>query len=151
MTPEERRVLIERYRQGYQAVIDALAEVDLDAPAPDGGWTPRQVAHHLADSEMTSAIRLRRVLAEDGPTIEAYDEEEFARRFHYDKREIEPSLAAFRGARDSTAQLLELLTEDEWRRTARHTESGAYSVEAWLEIYAEHAYEHAEQIRRCKR
>jgi hypothetical protein len=151
MTPDERRALIERYRSGYQAVVDALAEVDLDAPAPDGGWTPRQVAHHLADSEMTSALRLRRVLAETEPTIEGYDENEYARRFRYAEREVEPALVAFRAARETTAQILDGLSEQDWARTATHTESGAYGAEMWLEIYAQHAHDHAEQIRRCKR
>lgn len=151
MTPSERRALVDRYRDGYQAVVDALAEVDLDASAADGGWTPRQIVHHLADSEMTSALRLRRVLAEDDPTIQGYDENAYARIFRYVDRPIEPSLVAFRAARETTLQILERLTEDEWARRATHTESGEYGVEIWLEIYAAHALDHAEQIRRCKR
>src|SRR5205814_5017356 len=104
------------------------------SPGP-GEWSARQVVHHLADSEMTSAIRLRRLLAEDRPVIVGYDEPEFARRLHYD-RPIDGSLAAFRSARESTAELLDRLDEDEWARQGTHTESGRYAVDDWLRIYA---------------
>jgi hypothetical protein len=98
---------------------------------------------------MTSAIRLRRLLAEDSPVIQGYDEEEYARRLYYDSRPLEPSLAALRATRESTATILDLLSEQDWRRSGTHTESGEYSVEMWLEIYAEHAHDHAGQIERA--
>jgi hypothetical protein len=149
MDAEWRRELVGRYREGPGVVEDLVAgltDEELDRAPTDGGWTAREVVHHLADSEMTSAIRLRKLLAEDSPTIYGYDEEEFARRLHYDSRPVEPSLAALRGVRESTADLLDLLGEDDWPRSGTHTESGAYSVERWLEIYAAHAHDHARQI-----
>src|SRR6185436_11064085 len=79
MTPERAR-LIERYRGGAAELRAALAGVtddDLDRPAPDGGWSARQVAHHVAESEATAYVRLRRLVAEDDPTIVGYDEERF--------------------------------------------------------------------------
>ena len=94
-----------------------------------------QIAHHLADSEATAYIRLRRLIAEDDPTITGYDEEEFARRLHYD-RPIEPSLAVLAGVRAASLQLLESLTDAEWQRTGTHSDSGAYSVDDWLRTYA---------------
>ncbi len=152
MDETTRRSLIDRYKDGYRAVTEALAGItdrELDArPGPDE-WTPREIVHHLADSEMTSAIRLRRLLAEDRPTIVGYDEQEFARRLHYD-RPIESSLVALRAARRSTADILERLTEEEWAREGAHTESGRYTVEGWLEIYAAHAHDHAAQILRAR-
>ena len=75
----------------------ASRDAELDARPADGGWTPREVVHHVADSEMTSAIRLRRLIAEDDPLIVGYDGDEFARRLHYAERPIEPALAADRG------------------------------------------------------
>ena len=107
--------------------------------------------HHLADSEMTSAIRLRRLIAEEQPVIVGYDEAEWARRLHYDDRPIGPSLDALAAARSTTADILDRLTDAEWGRVGTHTESGAYGVERWLEIYAAHAHEHADQIRRRAR
>ena len=148
----DRSALIARYVEGTAAVARALEGVTdaaLDRRPSDGGWSAREVVHHLADSEMTSAIRLRRLLAEEQPDITSYDEEEFARRLHYADRDIGPSLKAFEAARETTAQLLVRLTEDDWSRAGTHTEHGRYSVSDWLEIYAAHAEDHADQIRRA--
>ena len=148
---DERARLIERYRAGYTEVERALAgitdeELDRRPPQPDG-WSARQVVHHLADSEAMAYTRLRRLVADDEPLIQGYDEPVWARRLHYDDRPIEPSLAVARAVRESSAQLLEALTPDEWTRAGVHSESGAYSVQRWLEIYASHCHDHAEQIR----
>ena len=151
MDSEQRTRLIKQYRDGHRAVADAfegLREEELDRSA-SGEWTPRMIAHHLADSEMTSAIRLRRLIAEDNPVIQGYDEVQFASRLTSD-RPIEPSLEAMRWARESTAQILERLTEEEWHRTGTHSESGSYSVEDWLTIYANHGHDHAKQIERSR-
>ena len=151
LSPAERAGLVERYAAGYAAFAAAVAEAD-DAHALDradeGGWTARQVVHHLADSELTSAIRLRRLLAEDEPVIAAYDEERFARVLRYD-RPIDTSLRAAQAAREASAELLGLLTDDEWARAGTHTDDGPYGVERWLRKYADHPYDHAEQVRRA--
>ena len=152
MDARRRAALVARYEAGpavLRAAIEGLGDAELDRRPPDGGWTPREVVHHVADSEMTSAIRLRRLIAEDDPLIVGYDGDEFARRLHYDERPIEPALAAVEGARATTAQVLRGLTEAEWGRTGTHSESGPYGVERWLEIYAVHCDEHADQIRRA--
>jgi hypothetical protein len=153
MDADRRRELIQTYVEGPEVVAAAVAGLsreELDRrPAPDT-WTAREVVHHLADSEMTSAIRLRRLIAEDNPEIVGYDEQEFARRLFYD-RPVEASLEAMRSARATTADILERLSEDSWSRAGTHTESGPYSVETWLEIYARHGHDHADQIRRAVR
>lgn len=152
MNSTARNALIVRYREGYAAVEAALAGVtaaELDRADADG-WTARQVAHHLADSEMTSALRLRKLIAEPNPVIWGYDEGRYAKTLRYALRPIEASLLAFRAARESTASILDHLTEDEWEHVGWHTESGPYSVETWLEIYAAHGHDHAEQIRRAR-
>ena len=151
MDADERAPLIARYREGYGAVMESLRTItarELDRSA-SGEWTPREIAHHLADSEMMSAIRLRRLLSEDAPVIDGYDEVAFARNLTKD-RPIEPSLEAMRWARETSAQLLARMTEEDWRKVGTHTESGSYSIEDWLAIYAAHAHDHAEQIRRSR-
>ncbi len=151
MTEEQRRALIARYRAGHAAVVAALegaGAAELDA-RPAEGWTAREIVHHLADSETTSYIRLRRLLAEDVPIIQGYDEEEFARRLHYD-RPIAASLAVLAAVRAASADLLDRLDAAEWARAGTHSESGPYSVETWLRIYAAHAHDHAAQIRRAR-
>jgi DinB superfamily len=152
MDDATRAALLDRYRAGYDEVVAALAGIDdagLDArPGPDE-WTAREVVHHLADSEMTSALRLRKLLAEDEPRIEPYDEAGYAKRLPYD-RPVEGSLEALRGARASTAAILERLPESAWTRSGHHPEHDRYTVEDWLEIYAAHAFDHADQIRRAR-
>ena len=135
--------------QGYAAVSEALLKITPDelefTPGP-GKWSVRDIIHHLADSEMTAAVRLRFLLAQDRPTIQGYDQDEFARRLYYD-RPHEASLELFRVARQSTAEILDRLTPAEWIREGMHTEAGPYGVEAWLKTYSEHAHKHARQIR----
>jgi len=154
MDAYERESLITRYRRGAAAVDDALIGItddELDrAPVEADGWTARQVVHHLADSEAMAYTRLRRLVADETPVIQGYDEPVWARRLHYDDRSIEPSIAVMRAVRASSLQLLESLTDREWTKTGTHPESGAYSVEEWLRIYASHPHDHADQIRRAR-
>ena len=153
MDRAQRTAFVEAYVAGpaaLRASLDGITEAELDARPSDGGWTAREVVHHTADSEMTSAVRLRRLIAEENPTIVGYDGDIFAERLHYADRPIEPALEAIAGARSTTAQILDRLTEAEWARTGTHTESGPYGVERWLEVYALHCDEHADQIRRAR-
>ncbi len=120
----ERDELIAQYQRGYDTIlsaIDGMGEAEWEAREAPGEWCPREVIHHLADSEMTSAIRIRRLIVEHEPEIQAYDQEEFARRLHYE-RPIENSLLALQGARASTSELLVLMTEEEWQSAGAHTE-----------------------------
>ena len=152
MDPEARKKLVDQYKDGYRAVTEALAgatEAELDAHPAPGKWSAREIVHHLADSEMTSAIRVRLLLAADRPSIAGYDENEFARRLHYD-RPIGASLVAFEAARRTTAEILDRITDADWAREGTHTEVGRYTMDRWLEIYAAHAHNHAAQIRRAR-
>jgi hypothetical protein len=149
MNAQRRKELVDQYKDGYRAVAEALVgatDEELDAAPAPGKWTARQIVHHLADSEMTSAIRLRLLLAVDRPHIAGFDQEDFARRLYYD-RPIEASLDAFKAARRATAEILDRMTDAEWAREGTHTEHGRYTVERWLEIYSCHAHNHAAQIR----
>jgi hypothetical protein len=145
----DRDELLQRYRDGpdlLELAVFQLSEAELDYKPKDGGWSPREVIHHTADSELTSAIRLRRLLAEETPLIQGYDEMEFSRRLHYQERPIGASLQAVRASRMTSLSILERLSETEWARTGTHSDSGPYSVETWLEIYANHCHDHAAQI-----
>ena len=153
MTPEERHVLIKQYADGYDEVIRALDNFpaeSLGAHPITGKWSAREIVHHLGDSESTSAIRIRRLLVEDDPLIQGYDQDQFADRLHYNERDMAPSLEAFRYARETTMQLLPLLSDEDWQRAGTHSESGRYTLEDWLRIYAAHAHNHAAQIRRLR-
>ena len=148
-----RRDLIERYMDGVrvlEAAVEGASEAELDSRPAKGEWTAREVVHHCADSEMTSAIRLRRLVAEDDPAITGYDPDGFADRLFYSVRPVRASLDAIRGARSTSAEILLRLEERDWSRSGTHSELGPYSVETWLEIYAEHCHDHADQIRHAR-
>ena len=138
MDPATRKQLVQQYKDGHRVVAEALlgaTDQDLDARPAPGKWSAREIVHHLADSEMTSAIRLRLLVATDHPTIAGYDQDEFARRLYYD-RPIEASIEAFKSARRTTGDILDRLTEAQWSRQGTHSEHGRYTIENWLEIYA---------------
>jgi hypothetical protein len=153
MIPEERAPLIQQYADGHQEVVNALKNFPPDKLGDHpiaGKWSAKEIVHHLADSEGTSAIRLRRLLVEDNPVIQGYDEAEYAIRLRYNERDIAPALDAFKAARATTSQLLALMSEQDWQKPGTHSESGAYTAEHWLKIYAAHAHNHAAQIKRLK-
>jgi hypothetical protein len=149
MQPDERDQLIAQYKDGYRAVADALLKItpeELDAKPGPGKWSARAIVHHLADSEMTAAVRFRLLIAEDRPVIRGYDQDRFADRLHYD-RPHEASLELFRASRAATAELMGGLSETEWLREGTHTEMGRFGLDTWLRVYGPHAHRHAEQIR----
>jgi DinB family protein len=152
MDQKEREQLIAQYRDGYSTIAEALLKItkeELDGRPGPGRWSVREIVHHLADSEMTAAVRLRRLLAEEHPEIKGYDQDEFARRLHYD-RPHETSLELFKYVRDSTAELLERMVPADWLREGTHSEMGRYTTETWLTVYAGHAHKHALQIRAAR-
>ena len=153
MTPKERDALIKEYKDGFRQVTDALkgiSEVELDFHRAPGKWSAREIVHHLADSEMSSAIRLRKLLVEMHPYIQAYDQDEFAKKLQYSKRPIDGALKAFEAARQTTSEIFDQMSENDWKRMGEHAEIGPYSAEKWLEIYAAHARNHADQIRKSR-
>lgn len=154
MTPAEMNELIAAYKSGAEQVRQLVAgcsDSELDRRHPEG-WSARMVIHHLADSETNSYVRLRRLLAEPlGTTIQGYDEDLWARSetLGYASAPIANSLAVFLSARAATADLLDRLKYEDLERFGVHTESGPYKVSDWLRIYAAHATDHADQIRKA--
>jgi hypothetical protein len=123
----------------------------LDAKEP-GGWSARQVIHHVADSEAQSYARLRRLVAEpQGSIIQGYDEAAWAQcqTLGYEDLPVNHALQVFRAVRAASLDVIERLTDDDLERVGHHTESGAYSVRLWLETYIAHPLDHAEQLQRA--
>jgi hypothetical protein len=147
----EREDLIARYERGPEELRAALDRVPEEArkwrPGP-GKWSVHEVVVHCADSEANSALRIRYLLSEKDPVILGYDQEEWARAFDYHSEPLEPALAAVVAARGRTVPLLRRLDAADWAREGRHTESGRYTAEDWLRIYAAHLEGHAAQIDR---
>ena len=151
MTNEERQRLVDRYAEGPAEVarsLEGFPNEHLKAHPIPGKWSACEIVQHLADSESISALRLRKLIAEHYPVIQGYDQEAYAQKLRYNEREIGPALEIFGLARSNTVPLLRLMSEEDWRRPAWHTESGPYNAESWLEIYSGHAHDHAGQIRR---
>jgi hypothetical protein len=117
--------------------------------ADKAGWTPRQVIHHLADSETQSFSRLRRLIAEPGTTIQGYDENKWAesKTLGYKELDVDTSLAVFKAVRKASYDLLIRITEKELDNSGTHTESGKYSVRDWIRTYSKHPLDHANQIK----
>ena len=146
----EREAPIDRYAEGPSRLKAALAKVPAGAlqwRPKAGEWSAHEVVVHCADSETNGTARIRYLAAEPDPVvIQGYDEAEWARRFDYHSHPLEPALAVVEAVRANTLALLRRLPEDAWQRGGRHTDSGTYSAEDWLKIYAEHLEIHARQI-----
>jgi DinB superfamily len=102
MTSAERVELIDRYKQGYAEVATALAGIaaeELNWKPAKSEWSAREVVHHLADSEMIAAVRLRRMLIADDAQLWRYDPDELAVRFTYAERPLEAAMALFQSVR----------------------------------------------------
>jgi hypothetical protein len=151
LSQAEREKLIEQYARGPARVREALAKVPKEAlqwrPA-EGKWSVHEVVVHCADSETNAALRIRYLLAEKDPLIVGYDQDAWARLFDYHAQPLEDALAATAAARGRTVPLLRSMSEADWTKAGRHTESGAYTASDWLRIYAAHLEGHASQIER---
>lgn len=126
--------------------IIKLNETQLDTPYRPGGWTLRQVVHHMADSHMNSLIRFKWTLTEDRPTIKAYQEKDWA-MLADSRLPVEPSLKMLEGIHQRLVALFESFTEDEWDRAFIHPESGAtITLKRNLALYSWHGRHHLAHI-----
>ena len=115
----------------------------------EGGWSARQVIHHVADSEAQSYARLRRLLAEPaGSVIQGYDEAAWAEchALGYRDLPVTHALEVFKAVRLASLDVLGRLGESDLERYGEHTESGRYSLATWLAVYTQHPRAHAEQL-----
>ncbi|MDP4198907.1 MAG: putative metal-dependent hydrolase [Bacteroidota bacterium] len=144
---------IESIRALPERLTDAvrgLTEAQLDTPYRDGGWSPRQIVHHVADAHMNAFVRMMLILTEDHPKVKPYEQDAWAKTSSY-KGPLEPSLAIIGGLHSRMASLFESLGDGEWSRTMNHPERGDESLETVLEMYANHGRAHVEQILSLRR
>jgi hypothetical protein len=126
--------------------VAGLTDSQLDTPYRDGGWTVRQVVHHLADSHMNAYIRARLILTEDHPTLKAYDQDAWARLIDAAGAPLSPSLTILDGVHARFVELLDNCSEGDWKRSAHHPESGEMTLDGVLNIYSAHGRNHVSQI-----
>lgn len=126
--------------------VTGLNEQQLDTPYRTGGWTIRQVVHHVPDSHMNALVRLKWTLTEDNPTIKAYREADWALLPDY-KLPIEPSLKMLEAIHARLVMLLESLTEDDLERTFYHPDSKTtMPIKRMIALYAWHGNHHLAHI-----
>lgn len=129
-----------------EAAVRGLDDRQLDTPYRDGGWTLRQVVHHIADAHLHAYARMRFALTEDAPTVKPYDQDRWAALDDAAHAPIAPSLALIRGLHERWAALLRTLPGPAWSRTLHHPEYGVFTMESFVQNYVEHGPHHVEQI-----
>jgi uncharacterized damage-inducible protein DinB len=126
--------------------VKGLSEAQLDTPYRPGGWTVRQVVHHVPDSHLNSYVRFKLALTEDEPTIKPYAEDRWAELADTKVTPIEVSLTMLDALHDRWMRLLRSLGPEDWQRTFRHPAMGAMTLEKTLALYAWHGRHHVAHV-----
>jgi hypothetical protein len=129
--------------------VDGLSSAQLSTPYREGGWTVRQVVHHVADSHMNAVIRVKLALTEEWPTIKPYDEAAWA-RLHDVAAPVEWSLELIESLHARWVMLLQSLDEEQWKRGFHHPDNGPMTVEKTTLAYAWHSQHHIAHIVRLR-
>ena len=145
--------LLERFRQGPEVVAAAIRDAagsELDFKASPNQWSVRQIVAHLADAESANVVRLRQVISEDHPTLAPFDQNAWAERTDYSKRNPSQALETMRRLRVDNYELLKDLPAEAFSRTGNHLRRGIMSLLDLLRLFTEHAENHAQQIRQVR-
>lgn len=149
MKHEDRLRKIESYGDAHGLLVEALKQFPREMwqfrPAPDR-WTIHETIVHIADSEANSFIRCRRLIAEPGSNVIAYDENTWARALGYHDQSTEDAVELFRWLRHASYNLIKHLPESTWANTVYHPENGTMTMDDWLDVYERHVREHVEQM-----
>jgi hypothetical protein len=149
LADEPRQHLIEQIEAAparLRAAVEGLSPQQLETPYRPGGWTVRQVVHHLPDSHLNGYIRFRLALTEDEPTIKPYHEERWAALHDARQAPIDSSLVLLEALHQRWVLLLRALTAPDWARTFIHPEFGAVSLDMHVSTYAWHGRHHVAHI-----
>ncbi|MCX6621097.1 MAG: bacillithiol transferase BstA [Acidobacteria bacterium] len=129
-----------------RGAVDGLDEAQLYVPYRPGGWTVRQVVHHLADSHLNSYVRFKLALTEDEPVIKPYAEARWAELPDARDSEIEVSLRLLDALHDRWTRMLRAMRDEEFARTFRHPESGVLRLDTVVALYAWHGRHHVAHV-----
>jgi uncharacterized damage-inducible protein DinB len=146
---EQRRNLIsdiEKAPGALRSAVQGLSPQQIETPYREGGWTVRQVVHHVPDSHMNAYIRFKLALTEDEPTIKPYAEDRWAQLSDSQSTPIEVSLVLLDSLHDRFVQMLQGIKLEEWKRTFRHPDLGLMPLEKNLALYAWHGKHHVAHI-----
>jgi len=150
LTPDERAALIEAIAETPRRMREAvggLTAAQLETPYRDGGWTLRQVVHHVPDSHLNAYCRFKLALTEDGPTIRPYDEAKWAELHDSVDTPIETSLTLLDSLHDRWVRLLRSMKDDDFGRTLNHPEwTKPMTLDTMLSLYGWHGRHHVAHI-----
>ena len=149
VTPQKRRSWIAQLESLPQDVNKALAQLPsggLDTPYREGGWTARQVVHHLADSHLNAYTRIKLALTEESPAIKTYEEQLWAEMPDGKTADPAPSLAILDGVHQRLTILLNSLSDEQFVRPATHPQWGQMTVDFLIQLYAWHCRHHVAHI-----
>lgn len=151
MTREERMQKIESYGKGYALLTEALKqfprEMWLFKPSPDR-WSIHEILIHIADSEANAYVKCRKLIAEPGKPIAAYDQDKWSAAFYYQDQSTEEALELFRRLRLSSYKLIKALPEPVWLNAAGCMENEAVTLDNWLDVYEQHIPGHINQMQK---
>jgi len=150
LTGPEREALIEElahYPADLRFLVDSLPKEKLDTPYREGGWTVRQVVHHVPDSHMQGYVRFKLAVTEDAPAIKTYDEARWAETGESRAAPVESSLNLLEALHARWALFLRTLKEEDFRKAYRHPELGEVTLEKTLQLYVWHGKHHLGHIR----
>jgi hypothetical protein len=154
MTVQTRQDKIALYGKAHDLLVEALARFPREMwqyrPAPDR-WTIHEIVVHITDSEANSYVRCRRLIAEPGLSLMAYDENQWASALHYHDQSVEGALSLFQWLRRQSLLLIRDLPEEAWSHQAFHPEDGTITLDDWLDTYTHHVPDHIEQMKAAYR
>ncbi len=139
-------VNLEQAPAALRAAVEGLSSQQLDTPYREGGWTVRQLVHHVPDSHMNAYVRYKLALTEDEPTIKPYAEDRWAQLADTQSTPPEVSLVLLESLHSRWVRLLRSLNPEDWKRTFRHPEMGVVSLEKNLALYSWHGRHHVAHI-----
>lgn len=154
ITPAKRRQWIDSIRQTparLRAAVSDLTDEQLDTPYREGGWTARQVVHHVPESHGNAWIRFKLALTEDTPTIKLYNEDAWVKLPDVPRTPIEASLALLDALHQRWVALLDAMQPEDFERPLMHPERGRITLDLLLQIYAWHGPHHIGHIESIKR
>ena len=146
---EQRKKLIEDIAQtpaALRAAVNGLSPERIETPYRDGGWTVRQVVHHVPESHMNAYIRFKLALTEDEPTIKPYEEDRWAKLSDVQSTPLEVSLSLLELLHDRWVRVLKSIRPEEWKRSFKHPELGVVPLEKNLCLYSWHGRHHVAHI-----
>jgi uncharacterized damage-inducible protein DinB len=149
VTPEMRRQSIAAIREApsaLRAAVRGLNEAQVETPYRDGGWTVRQVVHHVPESHMNAFTRFKLALTEDNPTIKPYKEDAWVKLGDVARTPVETSLVLLEALHARWVTLLEIMTPEDFGRPLLHPENGQMTLERMLQLYAWHGHHHIAHV-----